>query len=65
MEKELLTFVRDFEMWFAKQDDELDDCGFMNGDSYKYKGEDGEKQLVDLGKRARSLLLRNLAASGL
>jgi hypothetical protein len=65
MEKELLHFVRDFETWFGKWDDESDDCGFMNGDSDKYKGEDGQEQLNALGKKARGLLLRDLATTGL
>ena len=56
MEKELLAFVADFEIWFGKQDDESDDCGFMNGDSDKYKGEDGRDQLAALGLRARMLI---------
>lgn len=60
-----LEFIRDFETWFKKWDDEADDCGFMNGDSKKYKGEDGQEQLDALGKRARKLLLSNLAEHGL
>lgn len=65
LEEELIAFVRDFETWFHKWDDEADDCGFMNGDSDKYKGEDGQEQLAELGKQARDLLLKQLAASGL
>lgn len=65
MDAELIAFINDFETWFKKWDDESDDCGFMNGDSDKYKGEDGQKQLDALGKRARKLLLKNLAATGL
>ena len=65
MEKELVAFVRDFETWFLKWADESDDCGFMNGDSDKYKGEDGQEQLDVLGKRAAKLLRTNLATLGL
>lgn len=65
MENELLAFVRDFETWFKKCDDESDDCGFMNGDSTKYEGEDGQDQMAELGKRARDLILRDLASKGL
>lgn len=61
----MLAFLHDFDVWFSKWNDESDDCGFMNGDSDKYKGEDGQEQLEALGKRARRLLLKDLAASGL
>ena len=56
MEKELLIFIADFATWFRKWSDESDDCGFMNGDSDKYKGEDGQDQMATLGERAIKLL---------